>query len=122
MPQDPIALFPLSSLPNPGSREAVIPQDDGQSLSLFVVRAGDVVRAYANICPHQQVPLNWKPDVFLTTDRAHIQCSLHGALFRIEDGLCIHGPCAERSLTPLAVRVEKGVVVLEGGATPSRGA
>ena len=50
---------------------------------------------------------------FLTHDREHIQCTMHGALFRLDDGYCVYGPCAGRGLAPVAVRVEAGMVVLE---------
>ena len=35
-----------------------------------------------------------------------ILCATHGALFRIEDGHCLSGPCVGESLTPLPVSIE----------------
>jgi nitrite reductase/ring-hydroxylating ferredoxin subunit len=80
----------------------------------FVIRTGDEIRGYLNTCPHQGTPLDWKPDTFLTYDRSLIQCSTHGARFRIEDGQCVAGPCLGKSLSPFAVRLSGTVVVLEG--------
>ena len=71
----------------------------------FLVRQGDQVHAYRNECPHAGNRLEWKPDAFLTKDRSLIMCSVHGANFRIHDGLCVAGPCMGRVLTPLEVRV-----------------
>lgn len=68
---------------------------------------------YRNSCPHRSIPLEWTPDQFLDYDRNFIQCATHGALFRIEDGLCISGPCVDDHLDAIAVRVEAGWVVAD---------
>jgi nitrite reductase/ring-hydroxylating ferredoxin subunit len=41
-----------------------------------------------------------------------IQCATHGAIFRIEDGYCLRGPCAGESLQKLHLKVEQNNVVL----------
>ena len=71
----------------------------------FLVRQGSQVHAYRNECPHAGNRLEWKPEAFLTKDRSLIMCSVHGANFRIHDGLCVAGPCMGRTLTALEVRV-----------------
>ncbi|GAB3127548.1 Rieske (2Fe-2S) protein [Novispirillum itersonii] len=114
----PRPLFPLDSLRDPGCREVVV-ETAGDRSGFFVVRQGQTVHAYVNACPHQRVPLNWKPDTFLTPELDAIQCSLHRALFRIEDGYCTEGPCAGRSLTPVPVQVENGMVVVTAPAPSS---
>jgi nitrite reductase/ring-hydroxylating ferredoxin subunit len=78
----------------------------------FVVRAGDLVRGYVNRCPHAGHPLNLLPERFLTPDRALILCSSHGAMFEKASGYCVAGPCAGRSLTPVALEVRRGFVLL----------
>jgi nitrite reductase/ring-hydroxylating ferredoxin subunit len=70
---------------------------DGQKL-LAVRRAGQVY-IYLNRCPHRGVGLEWPPDRFLDPSNSLIQCATHGALFLIEDGECVAGPCAGQSLT-----------------------
>lgn len=79
---------------------------------VFLVRCGAHIRAYVNSCPHTGAPLDWLPDVFLSADGRLIQCALHGALFRVEDGICVAGPCVGARLTNRAVAVIDGVVVL----------
>lgn len=74
---------------------------------------GDRVFAYVNTCPHAGHALDWKPDHFLTSDRAFIQCASHGALFEIESGLCVAGPCGGKRLRALPVRVEEQRVLVE---------
>lgn len=59
---------------------------------------------YKNRCPHRGVGLEWLPDQFLDSSASLIQCATHGALFLIEDGECIAGPCEGKSLTALECR------------------
>jgi nitrite reductase/ring-hydroxylating ferredoxin subunit len=68
---------------------------------VFVVRGDGGLRGYLNRCPHRGLPLNWLPDRFLDADGIHIQCANHGALFNIDDGYCVAGPCAGGRLTPV---------------------
>ena len=48
------------------------------------------------------------PDKFLDLDGSLIQCSSHGALFQVESGECITGPCAGDHLMQVELRVEDG--------------
>jgi nitrite reductase/ring-hydroxylating ferredoxin subunit len=79
---------------------------------VFVVRKHGEVYAYLNRCPHTGGPLDWVPDQFLSLDGQHIQCATHAALFRIDDGFCIAGPCSGQSLAQLPVIVKDGEVCL----------
>ncbi|MFC7333818.1 Rieske (2Fe-2S) protein [Rhodocista pekingensis] len=89
---------------------------------LLVARRGDRVFAYVNSCPHAGVPLDWQPDRFMSPDGAFLHCATHGARFRVEDGVCVHGPCAGRGLTPVPVGLEDGqVVVTDAGGVPADG-
>ncbi len=80
---------------------------------LFVVRSNGRLYAYENSCPHTDGPLDWTPDQFLTVERDFIQCATHGALFRIETGECLDGPCLGQWLRAVRVVLEDGVVVLD---------
>lgn len=84
---------------------------DGQSLIL--VRRRGRVYAYGNRCPHTGVNLDWLPDQFLDTSGDYLQCAVHGALFRIEDGYCVRGPCAGDALRRVAVREARGEILLD---------
>jgi nitrite reductase/ring-hydroxylating ferredoxin subunit len=96
----------LADLDTTGAKGVVLP--DGTDV--VVVAAGDEVRAYVNSCAHQAVPLEMFPDRFLDAERRHLVCTAHGARFRVEDGLCVYGPCIGKRLTPVAVRVSDGFV------------
>ena len=70
-------------------------------LRLLVVRREGRVYAYQNRCPHRGVALEWQPDQFLDASASLIQCSTHAALFLIESGECVAGPCAGQFLISL---------------------
>jgi nitrite reductase/ring-hydroxylating ferredoxin subunit len=98
----------LDEIEDPGARGFVIPDD--WSVHAFIVRKGADVYAYINACPHAGRPLHWAPDAFLTRDRRLIMCSAHGAIFEIETGICVAGPCPGARLRALPVRVAGGLV------------
>jgi naringenin degradation protein FdeD len=78
----------------------------------FVLRVGSAVRGYVNRCPHAGHPLNLLPQRFLSPDGSLILCSSHGALFEKASGYCVAGPCAGASLTPVALEIRNGFVLL----------
>ncbi len=73
--------------------------------SIFVVKKDGALYAYHNRCPHLGVELEWQEDRFLDPDGALIQCSTHGALFLIEDGQCISGPCSGDQLESVKIEI-----------------
>lgn len=80
--------------------------------ALFAVKKDAVVYVYKNHCPHLGTELNWQEDQFLDPDGALIQCSTHGALFLIEDGSCISGPCMGAQLTAITSRIDQNQVLI----------
>lgn len=98
-------LCSLDDVADPGSRGFDIETGGALPVRLFVVRKGDVLAAYRNRCPHTGAPLEWQPHQFLDIDNGFIQCAIHGALFRVDDGYCLRGPCVGRSLEPLELSV-----------------
>jgi len=69
--------------------------------SLLVVKKDGLLSVFVNSCPHLGVPMNMEPDRFLDSEKNFIMCSTHGALFKIDDGECVHGPCLGENLTPV---------------------
>jgi nitrite reductase/ring-hydroxylating ferredoxin subunit len=80
--------------------------------AVLVVKRAGALYAYVNSCPHLGTPLDFLPERFLDRDGRHLLCATHGARFRIEDGYCLDGPCAGKSLKKAAIRVEAGIVAL----------
>lgn len=106
----------FEELDDPGCREFAIGTGDWPFKG-FVVRQGDTVYAYQNICKHAGHPLNWQPDSFLTNDGKSIICASHGAIYEISSGECIAGPCPGQKLTMVEVEVRDGDVVVTGPTT-----
>lgn len=88
-------------------------EEAGSKYNLFVVRKDDELRAYKNSCPHTNAPLEWMPDQFLDMDNSFIMCAIHGALFRVDDGYCLRGPCAGMSLQALPLTVSDGEIQVD---------
>jgi len=91
-------------------------QDSGKTgagASVFIVKKQGQLFAYKNSCPHTGVNLDWLPDRFLNYEKDFIQCSLHGALFEIYTGYCVHGPCAKASLSAVVIAIQNGEVLVE---------
>lgn len=78
--------------------------------SLFALKRDGQIFVYRNSCPHLGVELNWLEDQFLDTDGALIQCATHGALFVVETGACVFGPCRGKSLEAIPFSVIDGRV------------
>jgi len=108
-----VAVCNIDELTNPGSKEFRIGDGDWPFKG-FVVRLGDKVFAYQNYCMHVGHPLNWQPDRFLTKDSQQIICASHGAVYEIETGVCVSGPCPGAKLRAVDVEVRDGVVVVTG--------
>lgn len=105
-----VRLGPLTAIADGRARNFVLQMRAGRFHG-FVVRQGDQALGYADRCPHAGVPMAQVLDDYLTPAGDHIVCSWHGALFRIEDGLCVGGPCVGQRLTPWPVAVTDGEIV-----------
>ncbi|WP_245651227.1 Rieske (2Fe-2S) protein [Paramagnetospirillum marisnigri] len=102
-------LCPLDSIPDPGAREFKV-MLGGEKRRIFVVRQGDEVFGYVNSCPHVGAPLNIEDDAFLDIFKTSILCANHFALFEIETGLCVRGPCNGRRLEAVPLEVVDGEI------------
>ena len=74
-------------------------------ISLFAVKKKGQLHLYKNSCPHLGVELEWLKDQFLNIDESLIQCSTHGALFVIESGECVAGPCQGKHLQSVSFSI-----------------
>lgn len=108
-----IELCSLKRIPDPGSLGITL-QHTKEKLDIFLIRKDGQVFGYLNRCPHTGVNLDWQPHQFLDITEGFIQCATHGALFRIEDGYCLRGPCAGQSLESIDVVLEGDAVMLAG--------
>lgn len=102
-------LCDLADIDDPGAKGFVV-EKDGTRLRVFVVRRGGEVFGYVNSCPHVGVPLNLEDDKFLDLFKTGILCANHFALFEIDSGYCVRGPCTGRRLAPFPVMIRDGKV------------
>ena len=58
---------------------------------MLLVRTGEVIKAYVNICPHQFLPLDYRGTQLLSRDGTKLLCSAHGAMFDVKTGVGIAG-------------------------------
>lgn len=106
-------------VPDGGARE-VVALLDGEETSLLLLRQGDRIEAFHNVCPHAGRRLDWAPGRFLI-DGGLLVCAAHGASFSIPDGLCLAGPCRGSSLQAVALRCEDGGLWLDSQALNTPG-
>ncbi len=105
-----VDLGPLDQIADGAARNFVLQIGEARFHG-FVVRRGGAVFGYVDRCPHAGLPLAHVLDQYLTPDASLIACSWHDALFTVEDGACVGGPCVGRSLTPWPVALREGRVV-----------
>ena len=84
-----------------------------QGLPVLAVRRDGQVYVYRNRCPHRDLSLEWRADDFLDASGSMLQCSHHGALFLIESGECVTGPCAGQSLQSVSCREDSSGIWIE---------
>ncbi|MBN2872782.1 MAG: Rieske 2Fe-2S domain-containing protein [Halothiobacillaceae bacterium] len=84
---------------------------------VIVAREGDRVCAWRNVCPHNGSPLARGRHDFLQAHegRTRLRCNVHGAYFRLADGVCIAGPCEGQRLEPVKLqRIDDHVYLADG--------
>jgi len=104
-------LAPLAEIPDGGAKGFSF----GLGLNIWrmlVLRRGAALYGYLNLCPHYSMPLNHRENEFMSRDGTKIMCRQHLALFRVEDGACLDGACDGRSLDPVPLRVEDGLILI----------
>lgn len=83
--------------------------------ALLVLRAGDAVRVFHNVCPHAGRRLELAPGRFIV-DAGMLLCAAHGACFTIPAGDCVAGPCRGQRLREVASEVRGGEIWIDSCA------
>ena len=102
-----VRLCPIEQIADGKARNFVLQMRAGRFHG-FAVRDGDHVAGFVDQCPHAGLPLAQKLDDYLTPTGDLIACSWHGALFDIDSGACVGGPCAGSALRPWPVVLADG--------------
>jgi nitrite reductase/ring-hydroxylating ferredoxin subunit len=108
----PFALCTLDDIPDGGSKGFQVDVPNQLPLNLFVVRQQQKLYVYRNRCPHMGIPLEWVPDRFLDSSGTMIQCAGHAALFVINSGKCVAGPCAGRKLEAIPFYIDQNTLFI----------
>lgn len=106
-----IFLCKLDAIPEGASKGFLL-----EGYKLFAVKQQGNFYIYRNSCPHLGIPLEWVDDQFLDTSNSMIQCANHGALFVIESGECVSGPCAGRKLQTLEFMTDNHAIFVSRSA------
>lgn len=88
----------------------------GGAVPGFIVNHGGRHFAYVNRCPHAGAALDSRSLRFFSDDAIHLVCSVHGAVFQPDTGVCVEGPCPGARLETLAVPCHSDVVVVTSPA------
>ncbi|MEH6626783.1 MAG: Rieske 2Fe-2S domain-containing protein [Motiliproteus sp.] len=81
--------------------------------AIIAIKKQGELYLYQNSCPHRGINLEWQPDKFLDADRQLIQCATHGALFLIDSGQCVQGPCLGEHLQAIEFSIDGDQVLVE---------
>ncbi|HWU65110.1 MAG TPA: Rieske 2Fe-2S domain-containing protein [Ensifer sp.] len=78
---------------------------EGYRRKIVILRRNGQLHAWLDSCPHYAggTPMAWKTDAYLNGEKTHIACHSHGALFDMETGECVLGPCLGQKLTRIAL-------------------
>jgi nitrite reductase/ring-hydroxylating ferredoxin subunit len=81
----------------------------------FVVLNDGSYNAYKNQCMHLPVELDWQDNNFLDEEGKFIICATHGAIYNLEEGYCVSGPCQGMKLKAMAVEevIDRLIIKIE---------
>lgn len=74
--------------------------------SLLLMRSGDAITAFANRCAHFGTPLAARQEQLIYQPHQHLQCNVHYARYRWQDGVCDQGECAGEALIPVPLHID----------------
>lgn len=110
-PRRRLALGPASWLPRQGF--VVVPiwppeplPDTTRARSALVGHVDGRLLAYANLCRHLAVALDFGDGDVCNPGTTDLHCRRHGAVFDGNSGECTFGPCLGRSLWPLEIEID----------------
>lgn len=95
-----------------GSAKEFIYRNGNNIYDIFIQRQGENAFAYTNVCPHAGTPLNMDEGRFMEKTGRYLMCHTHGALFQLEDGFCVAGPCNGASLKGVEILVVDGNITV----------
>ena len=110
-PDDKTVLARLDDLSDGGVRLLTL-NNGGLLYKIILLRSDEQIFAYVNRCAHFGVPLAEKPEHLYAQAHQSINCAVHYARYRWQDGLCDRGECKGEALIAIPVKVINGEVVI----------
>lgn len=108
-----VYLGPADQLPTTPVPFSLADEPDGRPRIALVLRdESEQLRAYLNRCRHLPIPIDGGSGRYLSDNRRHLLCGTHGARYRLDDGMCIEGPCQGKALEPIVIEVAHGLAWL----------
>jgi ketohexokinase len=98
---------PIANVKHITSARATVVPAPGLKHKVVLIKHHDEIKAYENNCPHQDVPLDEAYKIDINPFEMTMKCSVHDAFFRIEDGVCIEGPCWRDELKTVAIEIDE---------------
>ncbi|UOO89263.1 Rieske 2Fe-2S domain-containing protein [Vitreoscilla massiliensis] len=83
-----------------------------KEISVVIIQKDQRYYAYENVCPHFSVQLDYKEGQFSLYQNQVIMCAHHSALFDIETGVCIDGPCKGKQLQVIEIEHKNAKIFL----------
>lgn len=113
------AICPMDMIPVGGATPFDLAELDSEGnprpLRIVIVRKTPTdYRCYVNTCPHDGAWLNIGSGGFFDASGAHLRCGKHGALFAIDSGICLDGPCQGERLRAIPAETLRGDVCISG--------
>ncbi|WP_421789641.1 Rieske (2Fe-2S) protein [Hyphobacterium sp.] len=105
LPPTGTALGRVEDLPDPGGRVA-----EWEGSPLLLVRKGEDIRCYLNICPHAGRALSLPDGRVFVHKGEDVICPVHGATFNVLSGKCTGGPAGD-PLTGVDIKVVNGAII-----------
>lgn len=97
---------PIANIKHISSSKATVVPAPGLVHKVVLIKHDDEIKAYENNCPHQDVPLDEAYKIDVNPFEMTMKCSVHDAYFRIEDGVCVEGPCWRDELVPVEIEID----------------
>jgi nitrite reductase/ring-hydroxylating ferredoxin subunit len=109
-----IQIAKVEDLKTTKSRECILEHKDYPDwpVSIMLLEKEGKYFCYLNKCPHAGHPLNLERHKFLGPEETDIICRSHGARFSIDTGECFFGPCIDKGLIVLKIKVESACIFL----------
>ena len=103
----------------PGETKVVKVCLAGQDIEAILLKTDDGYLSYVNRCRHLAIPLDWGDGDVMDDSGKLLLCRTHGALYRLNDGLCVSGPCQGQHLFKVPLSIEDDGIYLVEADSPN---